>query len=851
MKAINLKTEYLENPIGIDIPNPRLFWNCDKGVKQTAYQIVASDGNKTILDTGKVNSSQMTGIPLGLSVGSRTRVQWKVKLWDETGKEGDWSETAFFETAFLNPEEWKAKWICGNYKVNKSQRYPVDCFKKLFSVKKEIASARLYATACGLYEIAINGSSAVNMPLAPGITDYRLRVQYQTYDITDLIKPGENAVTAMVADGWYRGSCGAWGLKNQYGTETKLLAQLEIKYRDGSEDTVVTDGSWLWSNDGPIALADIQDGETVYAGKVPSYFNSAKVTSHKVVPSCSNNVPIAEMETFKGKMHLSPKGKFIIDFGQDLAGYVRFTVSAAKGQKITMRFGELIDESGELTLKNIQCSSKKKTTPLQKIEYYCEDGVNTYKPKFAVFGFRYAEIDTDIAVKEEDFTAVAVYSKMEETGFFDSSNDLLNKFVTATKWSTKSNSTDLPTDCPTRERHGWLGDAQIFCNTASYLFDYIAFAKKYENDICDAQHKNGNYTQIAPVGGVDFYMNVMDGSAGWSDAGIFIPYRLYKQYGDIELLKEKYDSMRRFAEYKIKTLGKWYFTALPTGVGFKYSKYISNYGQSYGEWAEPTDVKAFEIADFICPHPEETTAYIVYMLRCMAEIAKLLGKDSDEKHYLEYAEKAKTGYQKLVSTKKYSLDTDRQAKLVRPLYLELLDKEQTDFARERLIKALDNYGWRIGTGFLSTPFILSVLADIDIEYAYRLLENEEMPGWLFMTKKGATTIWESWEGTEAQSGIASLNHYSKGAVCEWLFHSMCGIQIAGENRFIIKPQPGGAFTFASADYKSIYGKVHSGWKKENGKYVFSIEIPANTAAEIILPDKTVAAVTAGSYTFEC
>lgn len=850
MKAVNLKTEFLKDPVGIDISNPRFYWTCQEGIKQTAYQIIAKDRDRNVLwDSGKVLSSKMTGIHYPLNLVSRQQIYWNVKLWDENDVEGEWSDTAYFETAFLKGINWKASWITGNYNVNKNARYPVDYFKKSFTADGEVDYARLYITACGLYSANINGTD-VSMPLAPGITDYRKRVQYQTYDVTSLIK-SDNTIEIQLADGWYRGSCGAWGLKNQYGTETKILAQLEITYTDGTRDTVATDSTWLWSNDGSVTFADIQDGEIVHAAKEPSYSGRAKLTSHNVVPSCSNNVPIAEMETFKGKIHKSPKEKWIIDFGQNLAGYVSFTIRALKGQKLTMRFGELIDDNGELTLKNIQCSSKHKTTPLQQIEYYCKDGVNTYKPKFAIFGFRYVEIVTDVNVNEEDFTAIAVYSKMEETGFFKSSNELLNKFVTATKWSTKSNSTDLPTDCPTRERHGWLGDAQIFCNTASYLFDYIAFAKKYENDICDAQHKNGNFTQIVPVGGIDFYMNVMDGSPGWSDAGVFIPYRLYKQYGDIQILKDKYDSMRRFAEYKIKTLGKWYLTALPTGVGLKYFKNIANYGQSYGEWAEPTDVKAFKISDFICPHPEETTAYIVYMLQCMAEIAKLLGEGNDEKRFLKYAEKAKQGYQKLVSTKKYTLDTDRQAKLVRPLYFNLLDSEQKKFAKKRLIKALDNYGWRLGTGFLSTPLILYVLEEIDKEYAYRLLENEEMPGWLFMTKSGATTIWESWEGTQAQGGIASLNHYSKGAVCEWIFRSMCGIRVDSENHFVIKPLPGGHFTYANAQYKSIYGKVYSGWKKENGKYVYDIEIPANTTAEIILPDNTVKTVTAGSYRFEC
>ncbi|MBQ4208446.1 MAG: family 78 glycoside hydrolase catalytic domain, partial [Clostridia bacterium] len=463
-------------------------------------------------------------------------------------------------------------------------RYPADCFRKAFSLNGKVRSARLYITACGLYSAALNGVR-VSMPLAPGITDYRKRVQYQTYDVTALLRES-NALEIMLADGWYRGSCGAWGLRNQYGTETKLLAQLVITYEDGKKETVATDETWQWSNDGPIRFADNKDGEIVDARMQPSFSGRAKVTAHSVTPTASNNVPVAEKETFKGKMTVTPGGRKLFDFGQNIAGYVSFSVNAKAGQTVTIRCGELL-ENGELTLKNIQLSNKKKTTPLQKIEYVCRDGVNDYKTTFAVFGFQYAEIETDAALGEADVTAVAVYSDLEETGTFKSSNELLNRFVDATRWSAKNNSADLPTDCPTRERHGWLGDAQIFVKTASYLFNYLPFARKFENDVCDAQHKNGCFTQIAPVGGVDFYMNAMDGSAGWSDAGVFIPYRLYLQYGDADMLRDYYDRMRRYTEYKLKTLGKWYPTAVPTGISPKYARRISNYGQSYGEWAEP------------------------------------------------------------------------------------------------------------------------------------------------------------------------------------------------------------------------------------------------------------------------
>ena len=344
-------------------------------------------------------------------------------------------------------------------------------------------------------------------------------------------------------------------------------------------------------------------------------------------------------------------------------------------------------------------------------------------------------------------------------------------------------------------------------------------------------------------------MYAMDGSAGWSDAGVLIPWVIYTQYGDRRVLEENYSAMRRFALYKIGTVGKWYPTAKPTGIGVRKAGTISNYGQSYGEWAEPMDVNAFRIADFVSPHPEETTAYLVYMLRHMEKIARLLGKKEDEEFFRRNAEKVREGYRELVRTKNFSLDTDRQAKLVRPLFMDLLDEEQTAFARKRLLEALDHYGWRIGTGFLSTPLILYVLADMNIEYAYRLLENEEIPGWLSIPKAGANTVWESWEGPNAQGGVASLNHYSKGAVVEWLFTTMCGIQVEGENRFTVTPHPGGHLTCAHACYNSIYGKVESGWKKEDGKTVFTISVPSNCTAYVRLPDGSEHEQSAGTHSY--
>ena len=849
MKAINLKCEYLVNPMGIDIQNPRLMWNCDGGIKQTAFRIIAKTGEKIVWDSGKVNSSSMRAeYPHKLK--SRERVEWTVTLWDENSKEGEPSETAYFETGLLSASDFTAKWISGNYRINKKKRYPVDCFKKQFTAQN-VAKARLYITACGLYEAKINGQRVGNFVLAPGHTDYTKRIQLQTYDVTALIASGDNDITVELADGWYRGSCGAWGLKNQYGTQTKLYAQLEVTDKTGKVTIVGTDKTWAWSDDGKIRFADNKDGEVVEAWCVPSYGGFAKQTKCDVVPVSSNNVPVTEHERFTVKQVITtPGGAKVLDFGQNIAGYISFAVTAKRGQKIKLRFGEMFDENGEFTQKNFQCANKKRTkvTPLQQIEYFCKDGLNEYKTKFAIFGFQYVLIESDAEWKKEDFTAIAVYSDMEETLSFDSSNELLNKLVEATRWSAKNNHADVPTDCPTRERHGWTGDAQIFCDTASYLFNFAPFARKYVCDMVDGQRKNGKFRQITPKGGIDFYMDFMDGSAGWSDAGVLIPYRIYKRYGDKKILESSYSAMKKYADFKIKTLGKWYPTAIRTGIDRKYKKYISNYGQSYGEWAEPTEVHITGFRDFACPHPEETTAYIVYMLQTMAEIAEVLGKTDDKKRFSEYAEKAKIGYNKLLECPKFSLDTDRQAKLVRPLYMNLLNEGQSKFAENRLVAALDNYDWRLGTGFLSTPFILYVLEKIDVEYAYKLLENEQMPGWLFMPKMHANTIWESWEGTEAQGGIASLDHYSKGAVCEWLFGDMCGIKVSGENEFTIAPKVGGKFTFAKCEYKSVYGKVSCGWERQKGKTTYKIVIPANTTATVILPgsEKT---LTAGEYEF--
>ena len=843
MKAIRLRTEYLEQPLGIDVQRPRLQWNCEGGIRQTAYQVIAGDW-----DSGKVASSSMTA-EYPLSLASRQRVDWRVRLWDGHDQPGEWAESRF-EMGLLEPGDWQARWITGDYRPKKKERYPVDCFRKAFSAG-EIRQARLYISACGVYEARLNGERVGDFILAPGSTDYRKRIQYQTYDVTELLRQGENALTVELADGWYRGSSGAKGRTCTYGTVTRLIAQLEITGTDGKMQTVVTDGSWQWSNDGPIRFADNEDGEIVDANLSPTYGGKAKVCDFSVPLTASNNTFVTEHECFAPARRITtPSGKTVLQFPQNLCGYLAFRLQAHKGQTVHIRLGEMLDDAGEFTQKNIQCVTKGKASPLQEFTYTCREGLNEYKPKFFYGGFQYALIETDIPFELGDFTQIALYSDFAFTSSFTCSNPLIEQFVKATEWSLKSNSVDIPTDCPTRERMGWTGDSQVFFGTASFLADYAAFARKHLRDVFDRQWKNGKLPQIAPYANEDWFMWTMNGSVGWADVGILMPWRMYQKYGDRRILEENYDAMLRYAEFMISRCGKpGGVYAKPLGISHANRKYAVNAGQSYGEWAEPKDVKAFVWTDFASPHPEESTAYTAWVLGIMADICELLGKTEPIPRLHEYSEGAKRAYQEMVTKPRFTLDTDRQAKLVRPLYMNLLNEEQAAFAKKRLIEALDHYGWRLGTGFLSTPLILYVLADLDIEYAYRLLENEEIPGWLSMPKSGAMTIWEGWEGPRSDSGICSLNHYSKGAVCEWLFDTCCGIRVDGENHFIIAPRPGGRLTNAKAIYLSVYGQVESGWEKQDGKTVFTIRIPSNCTAEIRLPDGQMKTIGAGNYTF--
>ncbi|MCM1543268.1 MAG: glycoside hydrolase family 78 protein [Blautia sp.] len=872
MRAVHLQTEYLTEALGIDVPYPRFYWNCEGGVRQTAYRIVArlinavtvgeQSGAEVVWDSGKVQSGSMAHIPYGgRALKSRERISWNVTLWDEKDEAGPSAES-WFEMGLLEKPDWKAKWISGDYKAGKKERYPADCFRKRFFLSGEVLQARLYLTACGIYEAKLNGQRAGDFVLAPGCTDYRKRIQYQTYDVTGLLEK-ENTLEVQLGDGWFRGSLGAYGQIHVYGRRTSVLAQLEILYADGKKQTVVSDGSWDWSNDGPVRFNDLKDGEIYDAGKLPSYSGKAKEVLEERNLVASNNVPVREKETFVPRMIVTPSGKKVLDFGQNIAGFLEFTVQGKRGQTMKLTCGEILDEKGELTRKNFtlhkfrgefgqmkqllmimgmadKVPGERIDTPKQEIHFTCSGQKDHFKNAFSVFGFRYVQVDTELQVDPEDFRAVAVYSDLEQTGSFVCSNEKVNRLYANTLWSMKGNFLDIPSDCPTRERLGWTGDAQVFFETGSYMMNIAPFFRKWLQDVEDGKMKNGSIPSVVPHCGMDLMYTQTGGSVGWGCATVLLPYRYWKCYGDRRILEQYYPLAKSYTDYMLAHMGH---VDKKEAEADPYDKYVYEKGRHLGEWLEPAEFK-----DEIGPtsqlrQTEVSCAYFHYDVTLMAEMAEELGRKEDAALYREYADGSGKAYRNLF-LKEGAPDTDRQAKLIRPIALGLADGSLREQLEKRLAKAVENRQYRIGTGFLSTPFVLKTLTEAGfLEYAYKMLENELSPGWLYEVDQGATTVWEDWEGKD------SRNHYSPGAVCGWLFDTVCGIRVCGERRFQICPRPGGTLTSAKAVYHSLYGTVESAWERDGEKTVFTVSIPVNTTAEMVLPDGRVEELAPGQKQF--
>ena len=845
MKATKLKTEHMVNPIGLQTINPTLSWVCDGGITQTAYQIIAKSGDAIVWNSGKVASSQMA-VPYGGSAAkAREKIDWSVKLWDENDADGE-METASFEMGLIDGS-WKARWIDPEFPHEEAQRQPSSVLRKRF-MAPSVKRARLYITCHGLYEAKLNGKRVGNFVLAPGADDYRVRLQYQTYDVTDLLEIGENEITVTLGDGWYRGNNGVDGLYNYYGSDLALLCQLEA---DGNV-ILCSDGSWEASQSGPIRLNDMEKGETYDARmETVTDWHGVSVKDYgfdKLV--CSDSVPILEQERFPGRILTTPNGETVIDFGQNLAGYTELRLNAKAGQKITLWHGETLDENGNFTQSNFDPGDRNKNGGIpQRIDYICKDGLNVYKPSFTIFGFRYAKIETDADMTDAAFTAIAVYSKMAQTGFFSCGNDDVNRLFLNSLWSMRSNFCDIPTDCPTRERAGWTGDAGAFTPTGVYLSDCYPVLRKWLAECRLAQREDGLVANIAPVNNSGSYIsNMLQGSSGWGDACILVPWALYEAYGDKTILEENYEMMTKWLSFVEARAQKTRIQNLRN----PYKKYLVDEGFHFGEWLEP-DVSSMDTMkkNMMLGAPEVATAYYYKSAGLVARIADILGKTEDSRRYKDIAEGARNAY-RYTCTKNGVITSKRQAEFVRPIAFGLLEEAESQAAADQLAKMVADNSYHLNTGFLATPFLCRVLSDYGhTDTAYRLLLQDTAPSWLYPVKHGATTIWESWDGVREDGTVHdSLNHYSYGAISGWLFGDACGIRLS-EGKLTIAPKPSKALMHAQAKWDSPVGTIESKWHYEQNQVVFEVAIPANVTADIRLPDGNNFRAETGIHVFSC
>ena len=881
MRAINLKCEQLADPIGIDVVSPRLSWQAEGGLVQTAYEVKAYKNSATapVFESGKVASSVMA-MTLPVQLGSRDRIRWTLQLWDEEDHPGETAEGRF-EMGLLAPEDWEAKWIDPEKEHPEEERQPASYLKRTFELSEK-GLGRLYITCHGLYEVWINGVRVGDQVLTPGADDYRKRLQYQVYDTTPYLQQGENELRVILGDGWYRGNNGIDGLSNLYGKDQALLCQLEVN----GKAVVVSDEYFEASQQGPIRLNDMEKGE-VYDARMATVegWHAVRVIEEetgnydKKLLCASNAVSIREKERFEGRIFTTPNGETVVDFGQNLAGYTYFKVFAKEGDKLTLWHGETLDENGNFTQKNFDPGERNKNGGIpQRIEYTCKEGWNEYKPAFALFGFRYVKVETNIDLTNAVFTSIAVYSDMEETASFTCGNKDVDRLFLNSVWSMKSNFADIPTDCPTRERAGWTGDAGAFAPTGRYLMNCYSVLRKWLSECRLAQGEDGLIANIAPINNASTIISkILQGSAGWSDAVVLVPWALYEAYGDKTILEENYEMMTRFLAFVKDRAKKTRLTNLRN----PWRDYLVDHGFHFGEWCEP-DVDNADVMRKVMMHgaPEVATAYYYRSADLVSKIAAILGKTEDAKTYADIAENAKNAY-RFTCTKNGKINSDRQAEYVRPIAFGLLNEEESKAAAKELALKIAQNGNHLNTGFLATPFLCRTLADNGYTgTAYSLLLQENSPSWLYAVKHGATTIWETWEGVKEDGTVKdSLNHYSYGAISGFLMDTVLGIRLeevfanaASETetsaaavseggglkaeepktpyQFVIAPHPDKRLGSAEGSFRSPIGEVRVSWRYEGDTVVLDMTVPCNTTARLELDGLETQVLAAGIHHFE-
>ena len=783
--------------------------------------------------------------------------------------------------------------------IDERKEQPASYVRKTFFVERGVRRAGLSMTALGVYEGYVNGRRLGQQVLTPGYTDYHYRVQYQTYDVTADLVPGENVVSALVGDGWYRGCIGIGSNRNSYGSKTKFACCLHISYEDGTEEVICTDESWRVCQNGALRENNIKTMERFDAGmelrgwNLPGYDDggwrqvSRASYGGQVVPQ--EGELVLEHEYFTPTVLHTPDGGTVLDMGQNFAGYVSFKVAGPAGHVVALTMGEVLDENGNFTMKNLSAegagiisgevgqrleytlageknaADEKNGADGKSAEKNAADGKSvagdaasaqeavreTYKPHFLVSGFRYVLVeDWPEEVRAENFTGIAVYSDIPFAGTFTCSNPLVNQLVENVRWSQKGNFVDIPADCPTRERSGWTADMAVFCETACYLSNPRKFLKKWLQDYKAEQGEDGNLPYVVPAAGKTMRQR---GCMGWSTAIAQISLVLYRFYGEKADLEDVYECVKRFVEFNVQRARERNpFFFFKRGA---HRKYIIETGFHYGEWVEPGRAMYQDFfKDLLYPDTEVTTAWFHELTVQLVEMAEILGRTGDVQTYTELAGHIYDAYQKEF-IKKDGVRSKRMCRYVRPLAMHLVSEGQAKKIARQLNEMCIRNEYRVGTGFLTTWQILQTLTEAGyVDTAYRMLENEAQPGWLFAVTRDATTTWENWYGiTKEGVPVDSHNHFAPGAVVAWLFSHCAGIRPLepGFSKVQIRPVPGGTFAYVNCSYGSVKGTVVSNWKREGNAFKLHVEIPKGVAAEVVLPNGETHEVVGGKHDLQC
>ena len=834
LRPYGLRTEQREEPLGLGEPRPRLSWRLGSarhGAAQSAYRITAAeraadldDPSRLLWDSGRRESGD--GVLVlwdGPVLRSATRYHWRVEVWDETGA-AEGAEESWFETGLLHRDDWTAQWIGRDSHTQPVFDPPTDHdqplgepplnLRRQFELTREPVRARLYATAHGVYEASLNGERVGDVELAPGWTEYHHRLLYQTYDVTSLLRKGNNALGAVVADGWWSGFVGFDERRaaRHYGDAPGFFAQLVVDFADGSRQVVATDAAWA-ERPGAVRFADLLMGEHVDAAGVDGPWRSVSVLDSEPGPLVAEpDVPIrVTREVSPVSVVEREPGRFIVDFGQNLVGRARLTVrDAPVRQRIVLRHAEILDD-GELYIANLRRA--------MATDSYVTGGepVEVFEPRFTVHGFRYLEV-TGYTLSAEDVVARVLHNDTPWTGDFACSDPMVNQLQANICWGQRGNFVAVPTDCPQRdERLGWLGDAQIFAPTASRNADVAPFLARWLADVIDGQDADGAFGDVAPRIAV-----TGEAAPAWGDAGVIVPWHLWRTYGDRRVLERCFDAMVAWVAHIRRHNPDL--------------RWRNRTGNSYGDWLQ---------IDVTTPRDVLSTAYFARSAQIVAEAAEVLGRHGAAIEHRDLYASIRSAFIESYVDDDGVVDGGTQTAYLLALAFGLMPDELVRAAVDHLAADVEKRGNRLTTGFVGVALLCPVLADHGRgDLAYALLQQEEFPSWGYSIRHGATTIWERWDGWTEHGGFQaaamnSFNHYSLGSVGDWLYGRVAGIdQTPGSvayHELLLHPLPGGRLTFARADQETARGRVACGWSIADRRITVTATVPPGSTALLELP----------------